>query len=281
MDILLKKAKTISIFDKDGNELTEYKAVVNEEKHTDIFQVVSNGYTIVQHSEVMDIISKALEDRQLEPKRNTIVMNNGGRIREEMLFNDIRLDVENDGVTIPLIISQDNSYDGTTGLRLEVGAVSRNKGFLWIGDVATYYHRHTKGIKVKQFEKNLDKAIDDFQDKIKNHFMRMLHTPVTQNQAEIFIEEALEDKKYKGADIYLKELMPIVKSCVITTKWQLYCLICDSITKNANSIDNRNNQLSLLVKRLHFKHKSVSRNDLSNQVDSILNQDDVLTLVRS
>lgn len=244
-----KTAKRIKLLDENGNAWYQ-DGIVNADNEKEQFNTVSPGYTIVQHSEVVDKVEEALTDKNLNPSKRFFDSNEGARIRMELTFPDVTCDVEDNGKQIELRCYYDNSYNGTTGLRLEVGAKSPySNGFLWCGQ--TYYHRHTKGVNVSELEKKLEQGIKAFQDKIKKQFKAMFKTVLTNQMAETFLEETIEDKKYKGSATYLKDILSEVKRASLKNKWQFYCLICDVITNSGASMENKDRQLSLLIPRLH------------------------------
>ena len=118
------------------------------------------------------MVDDALQDRNLLANPLIREMNQGARIHIELNFPNITLDVEENGQQVKLCCTYDNSYDGTTGLRLQIGAESPyHGGFLYVGGVVrsseeNYYHRHTKGVNVTKFGDKLEKCINSFQNKI-------------------------------------------------------------------------------------------------------------------
>lgn len=243
----MKQAKKIKLFDENGNQLHDYKAVANEVKETEIFSVVKNGYRIIQHDAVLDTVNEIIKDKNLNGKVNPIEMNNGGRVHITVNFPDINLDIENNGILASLYCTYDNSYDGTTGLRLGVAA-KLGHAILWIND-SRYYHKHTKSVSVEAFEKKLDKGISSFQDKIKTHFMDMFKTPVYEGAILDFLEKTIDVKSVSKT--YIDSITSRVKQSTIKNKWQLYCIICEVVTKEAGNVDTRDRQLKAIIGNLH------------------------------
>jgi len=118
-----KKAKRIKLVDENGQAWYR-DGIVNADDESEQFNTVSPDYTIVQHEEVVEKVNEALNDKNLTPDVRFRDMDNGARIRMELTFQDITLDVEDNGKQVALRCYYDNSYNGTTGLRLEVGARS-------------------------------------------------------------------------------------------------------------------------------------------------------------
>jgi len=262
----MKRAQRIQIFDKDGNELTNYKAIANEQDQQEIFSIVKNGYRIIQHDEVFQTIQDAIADKNLNAtvKPHPDFDGNGGRVHIEATFPDINVDVENNGIQAQLHCTYDNSYDGTTGLRLRVGA-KMGKTVLWVMG-AKYYHKHTKSVSVIEFEKQLELGIKLFQEQIKKDFKAMLKTPVSQASAEDFLIAATELKGVRKK--YIEEIQSQVKQSTITNKWQLYKIICDVLSKTASSIDVRDQQLTAIITKLHKTFKSDTSSKLVTPPES-------------
>ena len=259
-----KKAKKINLYTDDGT-IWFQKGIVNADDIKDQFNTVSDGYTIVQHNDIEEIVDEVVKDKNLQAVKRIEELNEGARLHIELTFPKITLDVENNGQQVALRCTYDNSYNGTTGLRSEIGAESPyGRGFLWVGGIIkaledNYYHRHTKGVNIAHFEKKLENGIESFKTKIKKHFNDMFNTPLTVDQAKQFIEEVLEDKsKNKPSKKYLEKILNSLSTATFNNKWAFYVLICDVVTSEVSSsqVDLRNRQLKLIVTRLHKKIKS-------------------------
>lgn len=256
----MKRAKKFKVYDENGNELKEYKNVANEENEQESFSMVKNGYHVIQHEDVFNTVKEAIEDKNL----NAIVRphrdynGDSGRLHIEARFPDISVDVENNGIQAQMFCTYDNSYDGTTGLRLGVGATIGNT-VLWV-EGARYYHKHTKSVSVVEFEKQLEKGIKAFQDQIKNHFKAMFATKVTQVGAETFLDDAMNIKGVSKK--YVEAVLSKVKQSTIKNKWQLYKIVCEVISDNSSSIDVRDRQLKAIVGKMHKTFKSTNLTSL-------------------
>lgn len=257
-------AKKIDLYKKDDNgNLVDWKmkGIVDEETGC-YFNTVSDGYNIVQHADLVKIVSDALVDKKLNAitKIDDKIKDNGARLQIEMTFPDITLDIGDNGQQVSLRLAYDNSHDGSTGLRLQVGARSPNgEGFLWVGGVVkaseeNYYHKHTKNVSMADFEKKLEKGIESFQTKIKNHFLGMLKVKITNEYAEVFFDSCLNIKNVSKT--YVEAIRAAAARSTLRNKWQLYCLICDVISKEASSLDVRDRHLALIIGRLNNKIES-------------------------
>ena len=257
-------AKKIDLYKKDENgNLVDWKmkGIVDAESG-EYFNTVSEGYNIVQHDELAEVVETALKDKNLKAITtfDDSIKENGSRLHIEMTFPEITLDVERNGQQVALRVTYDNSHDGSTGLRLQVGAKSPyGEGFLWVGGLVkaledNYYHKHTKNVNVAEFEKKLSKGIDSFQTKIKDHFMGMLKVKIDNEFAELFLTSCLNIKNISKT--YVEALLDALKKNTIKNKWQLYCLICDTLSKEASSLDVRDRHLSLIIGKLHKSCRS-------------------------
>lgn len=251
-----KRAIEIEIFDADGNKWEGQKGLVNEEDKLDRFAIVGVGYKIAQHEEVYDIVMKALLDLKIENIATTEDMNNGARLRIDLKFPEIVHSIA--GEQMQLWATFDNSYDGSTGLRLEVNAyMPKTDTNLYCSEIISaklnrYYHRHTKGLEVGMLEGTIEKGIEIFQKEMSKEFEQLVETPVTSMYAVAFIEDLIEHKKSKVAKKYLQLILEalVATNGRILNAWQLYCLISSVLTKEVSSIDLRKNNARDLLSKI-------------------------------
>jgi len=283
MNNTFKKAAKIDLFDADG-KLRPPKGIVNADNTSEYFNTVSDGYNIVQHQDVIDLVNDTIEDKNYNVNMYVDDFKNGARIHMVLTFPDIKLDVENNGQSVCLRCTYDNSYDGSTGLRLEIGAQSPyGAGFLWVGGLVraledNYYHRHTKGVDVAKFEKSLSKGIVSFETKIKDHFKDMFNTPITSSEALSFLEDKVLGTK-NISNIYVEAIITAIKRTTLKNKWQLYCIICDTISSEASSVDVRNRHLAAIVGKLHKSFYSKRTGTPSNGGGGIVKPTNVIPLI--
>ena len=253
------QAKKINLYDHNGNLIDGHKAVVNKNDEQQIFSVVSDNYQVVQHEEVIDTIERTLENLNLKYDKSVTELNDGARVRVEMVFPDIEVNIGGGDVS-KFRATFDNSYDCSTGLRLDIGAfrlICTNG--LTIGERwGTYYHKHSKGLDIMMLEKSVKHGVDVFQTKIKGMFEDMARYEITPNEARGFLDNAVEKKLI--ANKYLEGMMnrlnyggsvEIKKDSQVNSKWMLYNLISEELTHNCTSLDAQrryahimNNQLS-------------------------------------
>ena len=275
-----KRAKTIKLFNELGNEITEYKAVVDEANVEQVFSIVGNGYKIAQHDEVLDIITKAVEDLKIAYNTRTTLMGNckkeGARLRIDLNFPENYHTIA--GEKIQLWATFDNSYDLSTGLRLEVNArIERTDTSLYCSEVISdqlnkHYHKHTKGLEIKVLEGTIAKGIEIFQNNIGKEFQELVETPLSILEARSFIKGLIESKEKGVAKKYLESISSALSNTdKVTSAWGLYSLISSILTKEVTSVDTRKNNarfLLNLIKRTYSHRKATVFLDEINQMSS-------------
>ena len=273
--------------------LTNYKVIVNENDVNEQFSVVSRTYKIAQHKEVGEIIEKALNDLNTEYKLDAFEVGNtekkqGHRMRADIKFPTISHSIA--GEKIILWATFDNSYDQSTGLRLEVNAYMPNTDtsvycgseFVCEG-IEKFYHRHTKGLEVGMLEGTISKGIKEFQKKVGEEFTELANTPCTGDQAKRFIDNLIslkgsenekESKKVKIAMKYLESIKTALgDGSSIHNAWNLYSLISKVLGKEVESVDlRRGNARELLnkIKTAHFGVMVNNKNETSEVTTTAL-----------
>jgi len=243
----------LKIKDENGAEWVGVKGLVNEVDTLDRFAIVGVGYKIAQHDDVFEIVNKALEDLSIKTITATTEMNDGARLRIDLKFPEITHSIAEE--QLQLWATFDNSYDGSTGLRLEINAyLPATETNLYCSEIISealnkYYHKHTKGLEIGMLEGTISKGIEIFQDKMKKEFEMLVATRLTPDQAKEFIVELLEDKKVKTAKKYLQMIHENIGER-ITDAWRFYTLIASILTKEVASVDIRKNNARELLKHI-------------------------------
>jgi hypothetical protein len=251
-----KRAKEVKIFDEKGNEWLGQKGLVNEANEWDRFAIVGTGYKIAQHDEVYEIVDKALNDLKIEHKTSTLEMNEGARLRIDLKFPEIVHSIA--GEQIQLWATFDNSYNSSTGLRLEINAyMPVTDTNLYCSEVISekmnkYYHRHTKGLEVGMLEGTISRGIEIFQKEIGKEFDELVNMPVNAMDAAAFFSEMLENKTVKTAKKYLVRIIEALGNVgdKVNTAWGLYSLVSSILTKEVASVDLRRNNARELLSRI-------------------------------
>ncbi len=239
------QAKKINLYDCNGNLINGHKAVVNKKNEQQVFSVVSDNYQVVQHDEVISTIEKTLSSLNLRYDKKVIELNNGARVRVEMIFPDIEVNLGNGDVS-KFRATFDNSYDCSTGLRLDIGAFRMicTNG-LTIGERwGSYYHKHSQGLNISMLGKSVKHGVKIFKTKVKAMFEDMAQLEISPDQARAFLDNTIEKKLI--ANKYLDGMMnrlnyggnvEIKRDSQINSKWMLYNLISEELTHNCESLD--------------------------------------------
>ena len=140
------EATEIRLFRADGSEVEGYKAIVNKDNINETYAIPTDSYKIIQHEAVAKVSREAIASLELRTKSYVLHLNEGARVRLCTEFPDVQLNIGKD--KIHLKVSVDNSYNTTTGLRLEISGKIGNRE-LFVGE--KFYHRHTQGVMVENF----------------------------------------------------------------------------------------------------------------------------------
>lgn len=253
----MKRAKEIDIFDANGNKWEGSKGIVNEADELDRFAIVGEGYKIAQHEEVIGMINQSLTDLNLDNKMAIEEMNEGARLRVNLNFPQVYHTIAEERVI--LWATFDNSYDSSTGLRLEINAkIEHSSNCLYVSEAICeqlnrHYHRHTKGLNVEELEGTVQKGIEIFQNEIGKEFQKLADTPIKGIEAKLWIEKLLSSKKKsKVAKKYLECIKEAIdkNDSKLNSAWALYSLISSILTKDIPSVDLRRNNARELLREV-------------------------------
>lgn len=245
---------------EDGSvlESQRYKTLVSSEDPSVEYNTVSKGYKVAQHDEVNDKLEAALSDLKLEnfggPDMRLLKDTQGARLHIRKTFPDIGLQVE--GEYFNLTITVDNSYDSTTGLRVEVGACTRDaRTQMYVAErFASTYHKHTKGMMVDNVKASINKGISTFQNKVKAEFERMVQTQIDPAKASIRFQDLTKDEDTVLPQKYLNEIKKAVDAQQPKTQWKLYKLVMEVMTPFDMSVERRRQLTHALVKVIRSLH---------------------------
>lgn len=243
----------------DKNSLKgRYKALTNKSNENQIFSIVGDGYQVIQHDEVVNTINDALEDLNMVPTSRIEELNDGGRIHGEMVFKDHYVDVTGMGDVINLRVSFDNSYDCSTGVRMNFGAFHpTRKVLLYIGErYSKYYHKHTKGLNKVEIATGISKGGEIFQDKIGAMFKGMATTTINFAHVKSLLEEKVDKKSSDIPAKYLNAVCDKVNSGT-RTMWDLFLTFSEVLSDDCDSIDARGRHA---LKFLAMFNKAVNEN---------------------
>lgn len=249
------QAKAIPIYNVEQTQLEKYRAIVNAEDINKVFAIATKGYQVVQHDQLIETVDSALETINLKHSTRVIEENDGARIHMDISFPDNKLTI--DGENVSLNIAWDNSYDLSTGLRITVSATdSRGVRYYVPKSYASYYHKHTKGLKIEKVKKSLEEGVEVFDKKVSSYFNELVASQTTTDKAIVWLEKCLEDevisKKYleEMRDILKQRKSFSIKNKEVTNLWSLYSLISEVLGKSTASTDSKQAYAVKLAKRL-------------------------------
>lgn len=232
-------AGSTRLFDQEGRELENWKAIINVHKPEKVFNVVSKGYVIAQHDYVLEQVHEALNGFNTEEYIN--IMNDGGRIQICNKFTDFTAKLSN-GENITLRMAIDNSYDSTTGVRVTAHSVTGDNILLYVKERSVvFYHKHTKNIDLTNISKSITKSISAFTDVIVKNFEKMINKPITLSETLNFLDNCITHKtiavKYLDA---IKDRIEHHKSdSDLDNQFDLYLLIADVLNTHVESSDSK------------------------------------------
>jgi len=235
-----KEAKEVKLINAETNqELIRHKGIVDVEDPNRIFDVVGMGYKIAQHNEVAEVVVKSLDDLGFKNESKITEIDEGARIHINIQFPELKIDVLGTGDYVTMRASLDNSYNSTTGLRLDVGAIKRDV-YIYVGERFThYYHRHTQGLLINNLEDSIRKGIETFQTKIKAEFESLAATKVDPLVASGWLNDCIEKKTIPIK--YLEQIKATfdLNRSNINNLWSLYNVVCEVVSAESESIDRR------------------------------------------
>lgn len=234
-------AKEIALFSKDGEDAeynslaTQFKGIVNSANIEQIFNIVSSSYKLAQHDDVYNATVETVKDLGFRTTEHVLELNDGARLRLALRFPDLNVTVANDSVN--MVMTVDNSYNATTGLRCSIdGWIEKGEIKLKVREQFSYfYHRHTKGLSINDLIPTVERGIKVFQEKIKVKFQTYAKVDIDPEKVIAFLEQCYEDKVI--AQKYLNFMIRRAKETPIKTQWELYKVINEVMHTESNSED--------------------------------------------
>lgn len=246
----LLKAKKIKLFDENGDEWKQNKGVVAEDDIGKRFSIVGNDYKVVQHEEVLDTIDETISKLGLRHTKRLVEMNRGGRIRVDITFPDLKIDVGNVNDLVEMKAIYHNSYDYTKSLNLNVEGLRLvcENGMKLSERFVSFTHKHTKGLDLTDIPIKLEKGIEIFNTKIREQFNKMHEVKLSENKAIAFIDNLISLKEEKKEKIMSMKYLELMKKTLmdggdfdikgpqsINSYWMLYNLATEVMTHSAIS----------------------------------------------
>jgi len=233
------QVEEFELFDKEGNSLANrFKGIRKKDTtNENLFCVVSKDYKLVQHEEVYTGVTEGCEALgHTNTTIKTTELNNGGRLRINVEFNDYEFDVTSNDDYIKAVMTVDNSVDLSTGLRTQIIGYKRNVRVIFYDRAFMWYHKHTKGLEQKNYQKSITKAIQAFENKFKEKLVNYHTTNVNHSKVTSWLEAHVEKaepvipRKYLNA--FLKEINVNTK-----TLWDVYEVFSTVLERDSNSLD--------------------------------------------
>ena len=236
-----KEVKVNFEIDGEQQEAVGWKGLVDADNTANQFNIVSSSYKVAQHDDVANTVDKALEDLGLKPEVLPIVCNNGARLQIRLRFPEIKLGLGDDIVS--MVAHFDNSYDSTSGLKLEIGAY-QNEYVIYVGgSYARYYHRHTKGLQVSSLEKSINRGIEAFQKKVKVQLEGLVNTKVDPLVFGGWLNDQIDKvdgddegvQTHKSAAVIPIKYLKAIKGRFdevrgnMTNLWSIYNMVCQTL----------------------------------------------------
>jgi hypothetical protein len=242
--VTLPRATTIPIT-VNGNERTDFQAIVNEDDHDHIYCIPTDTYQLVQHEDTLDMIEGALVKSPFgkDWKSKTWLMNEGARLRKTYTFENHPYEIGRYGgrkdIIYPTVYVY-NSYDRWCRFALDFGimrviCVNGAK----VGErFARFAMKHTTNLDVEQSIKILVSGFDIYKEQVEiwKKWQKTImdfkdFTNIT--TALKFSTKALEELgsvKETGTGITLGD---VEKGKV--NRWLAFCLLTQFITHNVKS----------------------------------------------
>lgn len=237
----LTTAQEIEIYDAYGRKINGHKAIVDKNDQSVIFNIASSNYKIAQHQEVYDATLTALAGTGVKytPIRTT---DQGRRMFAEFDLPTIKHDVKRVGDIINLRVGVHNSYDSSSGVRVEVYGhrLVCSNGLFVSDSFGRYYTRHIHGIDLDLIEKAVVTGIAAFKDKFCHMMEQYAETPVTETKVIEFIDYCTENKvipiKYMDSIRQNVTVRTGVDKMPVTNKWMLYNAVTEILTHETDNI---------------------------------------------
>jgi hypothetical protein len=222
----------------------EYKAITNpDNKH--LYTITSNRYKLIKHEELISGIDELLwelpefghNERKLEFTKN------GGKMRATYTFPEISVDVGGDKIH-PQIVNY-NSYDTSTGLRIDFGAFKLicSNG-LTIGEKVFHYNKkHFASIDFQIIMEGLKKSLNQFSDQ-KELWKTWVDKKLEVNEAKELVTSLELTKKEEAeldneVEIQSGFTMLPEDQYQWVTKWVLFNILTQFITHRVKSMQRR------------------------------------------
>lgn len=251
----LTKARKIDIYDQLGRKLDGHCAIVDDMAETRVFSIASDRYTLIQHDEACGSVTTALTDMGCKFKQ-VKTTDRGPTLFAEYDLPTVRHDVGGVGDIINLRIGVSNSYDCSSGLRIEVyGHRLVCSNGLFVSHILNkFYSRHIHGIDLDSIRENIVTGIAAFKNEFAGVMEQYANERIDQRGAVIFIDKCIEEKVI--AKKYLDQVKVLVEEdsgidrTPVLNKWGLYNRITEVLTHQTDDIFSQRKNIYKMEKML-------------------------------
>jgi len=257
---------------QDIDTSDRYKGLVNKENDKQLFAIVGAGYKVAQHDEVEKTIIDTVESQKIRYELKSMLMNEGARLYTDLIFPDLKIDMNGQGNFLNMRVTFDNSYDQTTGLRLNIGAfIPATRTIIYLGEsFSMSYQRHTKGMNVSNLAETIQKGVNTFQNKVRREFESMVATKVDivllreWCRAEVQAKEDSTDYQLPIPAKYFTMIKNSFDRTTITNVWEAYSLVCGILTLECDESNGEKRMSVDRFKQLSYKMLSTLKHLSAN-----------------
>ena len=203
-------------------EDTYHKAVVNQNKPSEVYSFVSNGYKVVQHKDVIRGVVEALTLLNIQCEAEVVMCDS--RLIVDIEFKNQNIKLENLHEEFTTGIRLINSYDKTTGVFIcpKLVRLACTNEMVMTKFIKGYYAIHTAN-NATEFAVIIKTLITDLAEK-QEKFKLLISEALTDSIEWQYCEKLLE--KLVGREKHRKALIEILKRdndiSKPITRWSLY-----------------------------------------------------------
>jgi len=230
MKTLEKEAKNLYDFPvrlseiKTGDIVIPNKLAVIREDTNKPIGVVSDKYSLIKHSEAIEIFRDALKNNKYE--ENIELIREGAQLFGTYKLTDMQIEVaKNDNVAMQIILK--NSYDGSKSFQLILGAfrVACSNGMVIGREFFSFSQKHISvSNSLLNVKNNVSELISRFQDNLP--IMQEMHSKkLSTSSDDLYSNKNISMPKY-----LLKEARENFESNETQTVWNYYNSLTYAIT---------------------------------------------------
>jgi len=255
------------VFDERGQELPKLRNLIRTDTNESL-GVHKSKYQLITHDTAYNALMDSIKDANISQDYSvkTHVIDNGAKMRMEILFNDIAIPDPEVGDYIKARVQGYNSYDGSWAFQqmTEAFRLWCKNGCTTADTVAKTWAKHTTNVDVQSSAQKITDGIEMFQNN-KGVWQMYRETPVTTEQAENLFKKTVCKVNHKASHEKFndKQLQNLIggfdneRSHLGNTQWALYnCLTSWAThTEGLRSPENAKRQREAqLVKAFNSKY---------------------------